>query len=270
MSTSKDVSPRRAAWLRERRRRRAAIAAAKLGLLAALILLWEAAAQCGLIDAFITSSPSRLWGTVCRLAAAGELQRHLAVTATEATAGFLLGTALGAAIAVALWWSDFLCRVLEPYLVILNALPKIALGPVFIVWLGATRRAVLVITLSVSVIVAALEILSGFLATDREQMLLVRTLGGGRRDVLRRVVLPSNLPVFLGSLKVSVGMAWVGVIVGEFLISREGLGYLIVYGSQVFQLDLVMASVAVLAAVASAMYCCIQWIEQRLTRRRGG
>jgi len=264
------ASPQRAAWLRLQRRRRRRVAAARVGLLALLLAAWELAARCGAIDVFITSSPSRLAQTVLRLCETGELWRHLGATTAEATAGFLLGTLAGAAIAVALWCSPFLCRVLEPYLVILNALPKIALGPVFIVWLGASRRAVVVITLTVSVVVAALEILGGFLSTDAEKILLVRTLGGGRLEALRRVVLPANVPTLLSSLKISVGMAWVGVIVGEFLISREGLGYLIVYGSQVFRLDLVMASVAVLAAVASAMYLCIQWVEQRLTRRRGG
>jgi len=264
------VSPQRTVWLRAQRRRRRAVSAARLGLLVLLFAAWEIAARAGWIDAFITSSPSRLLETILHLARTGELGRHLAATTAEATAGFLLGTLTGTLIAVALWCSPFLCRMLEPYLVILNALPKIALGPVFIVWLGASRRAVIVITLSVSIVVATLEILNGFLETDPEKILLVRTLGGGRAEALRRVVLPANVPVLLGSLKVNVGMAWVGVIVGEFLISREGLGYLIVYGSQVFQLDLVMASVAVLAAVASAMYLCIQWVEQRLTQKRGG
>ncbi len=265
-----DLSPQRREWLRAQKRRRLAIASAKAGLLVLLAVLWETAARMGWIDSFITSSPSRLAGTLWRLAQTGELWRHLGATTAEAAAGFLLGTAAGTLIAVALWCSDFLCRVLEPYLVILNALPKIALGPVFIVWLGAGRTAIVVITLSVSLVVAVLEVLGGFRSTDPEKILLVRTFGGGKWEILRRVVLPANIPTILGSLKINVGMSWVGVIVGEFLISREGLGYLIVYGSQVFQLDLVMASVIVLAAVATVMYLCIQWIEQRLTRLRGG
>lgn len=270
MSTSDAaLSPERRAWLKKQRSERRAVRFVKAGLLVFLVFLWEIAALRGWIDPFITSSPSRIAATLLRLAKSGELWLHLSTTLAEAMAGFLIGTAAGVLIAVLLWCSPFLCRVLEPYLVILNALPKIALGPVFIVWLGAGRLAVIVITLSVSIVVSVLEVLGGFLSTDREQMLLVRTFGGGKWQVLRRVVLPANVPVILGSLKISVGMSWVGVIVGEFLISRAGLGYLIVYGSQVFKLDLVMASVVVLAFVAAVMYLCIQWIEQRLTHLRG-
>jgi NitT/TauT family transport system permease protein len=270
MSMSEHCSPERLVWLHEQKRRRTGVAAARAGLLLVLIALWEIAARAGWIDPFITSSPSRVASAIVRLAETGELWRHLGATTCEAVAGFVLGTALGTAIAVALWCSEFLCRVLEPYLVILNALPKIALGPVFIVWLGAGKKAIIVITLSVSIVVSILEVLGGFLATDPQKILLVRTFGAGKAQILRRVVLPANVPTIVGSLKINVGMSWVGVIVGEFLISRAGLGYLIVYGSQVFQLDLVMASVVVLAVVAAAMYLCIQWIEQRLTHLRGG
>ncbi|MEG2174207.1 MAG: ABC transporter permease, partial [Oscillospiraceae bacterium] len=179
-----------------------------------------------------------------------------------------LGTILGTLIAIGLWCSPFACKVLEPYLVVLNALPKIALGPIFIIWIGAGTAAIVAIALSISLVVTILEVLGGFLRTDEEMIRLVRTFGAGRWQILYRVVLPSNLPTIIGSLKINVGMSWVGVIVGEFLISKAGLGYLIVYGSQVFQLDLVMASVVILSVVATLMFLCIQWIEQWLQRRR--
>lgn len=266
----KHPSPQRQEWLRKIKLRRRAVAMAKASLLFSLIALWEIAARLGFIDPFITSSPSRVINTLFELSVSGELWHHLGATTLEAAAGFMLGTFLGTLIAIALWSSDFLCRVLEPYLVILNALPKIALGPIFIVWLGAGKKAIIVITLSVSIVVSILEVLGGFIATDPEKIRLAVTFGADKKDLLYRVVLPANIPTVLGSLKVNVGMSWVGVIVGEFLISREGLGYLIVYGSQVFQLDLVMASVVVLAIVAALMYVGIQCIEERLTHKRGG
>lgn len=263
------LSPQRTEWLKKRRRRRIMITASKVGILFFIVFFWELAARTGLIDPFITSSPSRVMDTLIGLSSSGELWRHLFATAAEAAAGFILGTVIGTLVAIALWCSDFLCQVLEPYLVILNALPKIALGPVFIVWLGAGKTAIIVITLSVSIVVAILEVLGGFLSTDKEKIRLAETFGANKAEVLRRVVLPANVPTILGSLKINVGMSWVGVIVGEFLISREGLGYLIVYGSQVFQLDLVMSSVVVLAVVAALMYLGIQWIEKKLSRKRG-
>ena len=263
------VSPARGAWLKKRRRDRLLVGIAKAGLLVSLILFWEIAARTGAIDPFITSCPSRLMLSIGRLAARGELWRHIGVTTLEAVAGFCCGTALGTAIAIVLWSSSFLCRVLEPYLVVLNALPKIALGPIFIVWIGARPMAIVVIALSISLVVTVLEVLGGFVCTDPDMIRLVQTFGAGKLQVLRKVVLPANIPTIIGSLKVNVGMSWVGVIVGEFLISKAGLGYLIVYGSQVFQLDLVMASVVILSFIATLMYFCIQYIEKLLSRRKG-
>lgn len=271
MCTSEQaVSAERRDWLLAQRRDRLRVRAAKLGLLAAIFLFWEAAAQFGLIDPFITSCPSRFCASIWKLATRGELWGHVWITTWEAVAGFVLGTLLGTAVAVVLWCSRFLSRVLEPYLVILNALPKIALGPIFIVWIGAGPTAIIAIALSISLVVTILEVLGGFMATDAEMIRLVRTFGATRLQVLQKVVLPANIPTIIGSLKVSVGMSWVGVIVGEFLISKAGLGYLIVYGSQVFQLDLVMASVIILSIIATLMYLCIGWIERGLSRSRGG
>jgi len=168
---------------------------------------------------------------------------------------------------VLFWCFPFACDVAEPYLVVLHSLPKIALGPIFIVWLGAGPGAIVVITLSISLVVTILEVLHGFLHTDAEKIRLARTFGAGKKQILCKVVLPQNLPVIVNSLKVNVGMSWVGVIVGEFLVSRAGLGYLIVYGSQVFQLDLVMTSVLILAVVATLMYQAVSFAEKKLIRR---
>jgi len=219
-------------------------------------------------NAFISSQPSRIVNTIVSLYRNGELFHHVIVTCVETVLGFVLGTLIGILIAIILWWSEFLEKVLEPYLVVLNSLPKIALGPIFIVWIGAGPAAIVVIAMTISVVVTILEVLNGFLGVDGDKIKLVKTFGANKVQILTKVVLPSSLPVMVNALKVSVGLSWVGVIVGEFLVSKAGLGYLIVYGGQVFQLDLVMASVVILAAAAFLMYRAVAWFEKLVVKRK--
>lgn len=259
-------SLQRQAYLRSRQRTRTAILCWRIGLLLALFIGWELAARLGAIDAFIVSSPSRMAQTLLRLGRSGDLFLHVGTSVMETVVGFLLGTLLGTLIAIALWWSEFLSRVLDPYLVVLNALPKTALGPIFIVWIGAGPASIITMTLAISLIVTILDMHNGFLATDPEKIRLMRTLGASRRQILTKLVLPSNFATMINALKVNVGLSWVGVIMGEFLVSKAGLGYLIVYGSQVFQMDLVMTTVLILAAAAALMYQCILWLEKALKK----
>lgn len=264
-----DLSLQRRAWLKQRKRTRTAVLLWRAGLLAALFAGWELAARTGVIDPFIISSPSRMADTFLNLWRSGDLFRHVGVSLMETAAGFLLGTLVGTAAAIALWWSDFLSRVLDPYLVVLNALPKTALGPVFIVWIGAGPSSIIAMTLAISLIVTILEMHNGFLATDPEKVRLMRTLGANRRQILWKLVLPANFTTLINALKVNVGLSWVGVIMGEFLVSKAGLGYLIVYGSQVFQMDLVMTTVLLLAVAAALMYQCVLWLERALKKHLG-
>ena len=263
------LSSRRAAYLQERRNRRRNVCLFRAGLLSLLLAGWELAARLGLVDAFVVSSPSRVWRTLLTLFQTGELLRHLGVSAAETAVGFALGTALGAAAAVLLWWSPLLSQVLDPFLVVLNALPKTALGPIFIVWMGAGSGAIVAMTLAISLIVTILHMHNGFLDTDPEKIRLLQTLGAHRRQILCKLVLPSNFSTLINALKVNVGLSWVGVIMGEFLVSKAGLGYLIVYGSQVFKMDLVMASVFLLALAAALMYQGVLWLEKRLKTYMG-
>lgn len=264
-----EPSPQRLAYLRGRQRRKAAVLLLRAGLLIALFVGWELAARLGAIDAFIVSSPSRMWETLCTLARSGDLTLHVGTSVLETVAGFLLGTLLGTAAAVLLWWSPFLSKVLDPYLVVLNALPKTALGPVFIVWIGAGPSSIIAMTLAISLIVTILDMHNGFLATDPGKIRLMRTLGANRRQILLKLVLPANFTTMINALKVNVGLSWVGVIMGEFLVSKAGLGYLIVYGSQVFKMDLVMTTVLLLAAAAALMYQGILWLEKALKKYMG-
>lgn len=249
-----NISKERLAYLRSVKIRRISILATQILILISFFALWEILARLKIIDSFIMSQPSRIVNTVINLYNEGQLFHHIGITCWETFVGFISGTVLGTIIAIILWWSEFLSEVLEPYLVVLNSLPKIALGPIFIVWFGAGPTSIIAITLAVSIIVTILEVLNGFVATDEEEIKLVKSFGARRLQIFTKVVFPANLPIIINSLKINVGLSWVGVIVGEFLVSKSGLGYLIVYGGQVFQLDLVMASVIILSIAAGLMY----------------
>lgn len=251
--------------LRQKRNRRA-VRFGQIAVLVGFFGLWELGAALGWFDPFILSSPSRVWATVVRLAASNDLWQHIGTTLLETVLGFVFGTLLGTLLAVLLWWLPTLNRILDPYLVVLNALPKIALGPVLIVWIGAGMASIVVMGILVSLVVTTVTVLNGFNATTSDKQLLMRTLGATKLQIFTKVVLPAGLKDLIAALKISVGMSWVGVIVGEYLVSKSGLGYLIVYGGQVFKLDLVMASVVILCVLAALMYEAVALLEKRLTR----
>ena len=262
-----ELSAERKAYLWQLQRQKREITWWRTGLLFGLLLLWELAARLGWIDSFITSSPSRIISTLLSLGD-NQLPMHVAVTLYETLTGFVLGAFGGLLLAILLWQSDRVSRILEPYLVVLNSLPKIALGPVIIIWVGAGTRAIVVMAVAISMIVTVLEMLEGFRSTDPELIRMAETFGADRRQVFRKIVFPANIPVLFNSLKINIGLSLVGVIAGEFLVSKAGLGYLIVYGGQVFQLDLVMTGVLILALMAVGMYRCITLVEHRVLRSR--
>ncbi|MBQ5488126.1 MAG: ABC transporter permease [Clostridia bacterium] len=267
--TAGTASKEHIAYLRDLKKHNRFIIAMQLSILIAFILLWEGAARLGLVNTFIFSCPSRMAATVLRLNAEGKLFYHIGVTMLETVLGFTIGTAAGTLIAALLWWSRTLSRILDPYMVVLNALPKIALGPILIVWVGSGMKAIVVMALLVSTIVTVMTVLTGFNEITGEKQLLMKTLGATKLQSFTKVVLPASVPTVISALKLSVGMSWVGVIVGEYLVSKAGLGYLIVYGGQVFKLDLVMASVAVLLLLAALMYYAVAAAEKRLLAKRG-
>lgn len=249
----KAISKDRRVYLRKQKMNKIAILTVQILIVVGFIALWEILANLGIIDSFIASQPSRILKTFMNLSS-NNLLTHLGVTCFETIVGFGLGAILGILIAIILWWSNFLSKVADPFLVVLNSLPKIALGPVIIIWVGAGMGAIIVMALAISLIVTVLEILNGFLNTDKELLKMARTFNASKMQVLTKIVIPANISTFINSLKVNIGLSLVGVISGEFLVSKAGLGYLIVYGGQVFQLDLVMTSVIILSIVAAIMY----------------
>lgn len=259
------ISVERKKYLKKVTRNKIIIFITQILLLVTFIAVWEICANANIIDSFITSKPSRILDTFMNLSQNGLLE-HIGVTCFETIIGFLSGTILGIIVAIILWWSNFLSKVAEPFLVVLNSLPKVALGPVIIIWVGAGMPAIIVMALSISLIVTILEILNGFLNTDKEKIKMAKTFGANKFQILTKIVIPANISTFINSLKVNIGLSLVGVISGEFLVSKAGLGYLIVYGGQVFKLDLVMASVIILGIVAAVMYESVVLLEKLITK----
>lgn len=262
-------SVQRLAYLRARRRQSRHVRFWQGFLLVAFLALWELSARLGWVDEFIVSSPSRVVTCLKTLYQSGDLWLHIGTSCGETVIGFLLGTFLGTLVAIGLWWSPFLSRITDPYLVVLNALPKTALGPIFIVWIGAGAASIIAMTLAISIIVTILNMHVGFLSTDPQKIRLMQTMDASRGQILRLLVFPANYATLFNTLKVNVGLSWVGVIMGEFLVSKAGLGYLIVYGSQVFNMDLVMTTVLLLAVAAVVMYQCVLLLERVLKHRLG-
>lgn len=264
--TVNNLSKERKAYLAKKKQNKILIRITQIGILMFFVILWEMLASIGLIDSFITSKPSQIVATFIGMLSNG-LLKHIGITCLETIVGFLLGTIFGTLVASALWWSPFFSKVLAPFLVVLNSLPKVALGPIIIIWVGAGAKAIIAMALAISIIVTILEMLNGFIATDINKIKMAEAFGANKFQVFTKIVFPSNVPVLLNVFKVSIGLSMVGVITGEFLVSKAGLGYLIVYGGQVFKLDLVMTSVIILGVVATLMYQCIILLQNLINQR---
>ena len=218
----KFISLDRKKYLRKIRINKIAIFMTQIGILIGFIVLWEVLANLKIIDSFITSQPSRILNTFMNLSS-NDLLHHLGVTFYETIIGFLAGTFLGICVAIILWLSKFLSKVAEPFLVVLNSLPKVALGPVIIIWVGAGTQSIIVMALAISLVVTILEILNGFVHTDKDKIKMARTFKATKLQILRKIVIPANIPTFINSLKINIGLSLVGVISGEFLVSKAGL-----------------------------------------------
>jgi NitT/TauT family transport system permease protein len=230
------------------------------------LCLWETAANCNWIDAFFFSSPSRMVQCIISLGKTGELFTHIGYTLAETLCSFFFVMLLSIIFASLLWFSKTLAAVFEPTLVILNSLPKSALAPLFIVWLGTGTKTIIVAGISVAIFGSIISLYTQFHQTNPEMEKLILTLGGNRLDVYTRIVFPSSIPTLINAAKVNIGLSLVGVVIGEFLAARRGLGYLIIYGTQVFKLDTVISSIIILCLIAYGLYFGIQSIEKHLLK----
>ncbi|MDO4294903.1 MAG: ABC transporter permease [bacterium] len=229
--------------------------------------LWEISADTGLIDAFIFSSPSGIGKTFWHMARDGSIFYHTGITLIETVLSFGCVTLFSLLCALALWRSRLLFDILEPYLVILNSLPKSALAPLLLVWLGSNPRTIVVVAISIAVFGSILTLHTGFQETDADKIRLIYSLGGGKREVLWKILLPSSIPLLISNMKVNVGLCLVGVIIGEFLAAKAGLGYLIIYSTQVFKLDIVMMSIVILCLVSALLYQMVSLLEEHMQKK---
>ncbi|QHS23094.1 ABC transporter permease [Virgibacillus sp. MSP4-1] len=231
-------------------------------------ILWETASRLHWIDPLIFSSPSKVGSLFIEKINDGSLLSHLQITGLETIAGFILGTLLGIMMATILWWSSTLSKILDPYLVVLNAMPKVALGPILIVALGPGYTSIISMGILVSVIITTIHVYSAFREVDQNYIKVLQSFQATRSQIFKEAILPSSFPTMISTLKVNVGLSWVGVIVGEFLVSERGLGYMIVYGFQVFDFNLVLLSLIVIAIFAAVMYKIVEAIENKLINHK--
>ena len=258
-----NFSKARKLYLKRTRNDKILVIFMQIALFVLFLGLWELLSQTKVIDPFFFSSPSRIAKTIVSLAKEGNLWINIWTSLYETIIGFILATSIGFIIAVLLWWSEKLRRVLEPYLIILNSLPKIALGPMIIFWVGSGTGATIVMCILICVIITTISMLNAFISCDNDKILLMKSMHAKKYQIFFKLVLPNALPEFVTALKINVGMSWVGTIMGEYLSSRAGLGYLINYGSQMLKLDIVMASIVILCVLASGMYFLVLPLEKR-------
>ncbi|MBE7078210.1 MAG: ABC transporter permease [Clostridiales bacterium] len=268
MKNERNYSREHLLYLRGVKKKTIWVNVARFAVLFVLLAIWELSAQFAWVNPFITSSPSRILKTIGDLYTNGTLFYHVGTTLWETLAGFGIAVVLGYSIALLLWWSEDFRRITEPYFVVLNALPKIALGPLIIIWCGTGSKAIVFMTVLIGLIVAILNMLNGFMATDENKLLLLKSMGASKMQILTKLVIPSSLPNFISMLKINVGMAWIGSIMGEYIVSKAGIGYLIVYGGQVFKLDLVMSAVFILCILAAAMYAAVALLEKLVIKNQ--
>lgn len=254
-------------YLRKNRIKKIFIHGCQILLLAIIIIGWELLAKYNIINTFISSSPSRIVTTIIGLYNSDNLFVHIWTTIYETIISFGLGTVIGIAIAILLWWDDFIYKVIDPYLTIINSLPKVAIGPIIIIYFGANIKSIIIMALLISVIVTIITVYNGFISTDKNKINLLKSFGANKYQIFKMAVLPSSYSTIISSLKINISMTLIGVIMGEFLVSKRGIGYLITYGSQVFNLNLVISGIIILLIVSYLMYLIVSYIEKILIKR---
>ncbi len=254
-------------FLHGRKMHRRIVCVSRAAILICFLFLWEFTARNGIIDSFIFSSPSQVVLCFWEMTKDKSIFLHLWSTLYETIASFLLTTLISILAAVLLWCSAKLSEILDPYLVVLNSLPKSALAPLLIVWLGANQTTIIVAGMSVAIFGSILNLYTSFAGVDQEKIKLIYTLRGTKRHALAKVVLPSSIPAIISNMKVNIGLCLVGVVIGEFLAARSGLGYLIIYSSQVFKMDWLLMSIILLCLMAMVLYSLINLLEKWCRRR---
>ena len=230
------------------------------------IIIWQILSDFKIIDTFIFSSPKLVFNCLINLYNTNNLLPHIWVTIYETIISFSLGTILGIIIASILWWNRNIAKIMDPYLTILNSLPKVALGPIIIIWFGSGIKSIIFMALLISLIITIINVYQGFICINNNQIKLMKSFKANKLQIYFKLILPGSINTILSSIKINISMSLIGVIMGEFLVSKSGIGYLIVYGSQVFNLNLVITGIFILCFVSAIMYYLVSLLENKLKK----
>ena len=241
----------------------------RLLIIIVFLLAWELLSRLELINTFLSSSPTEVIQTTIQLVKDNTLFTHIGVTLYEVIISFLIATIIGFVVATILWSNKVIAKVIDPYLTILNSLPKVALGPLIIIWVGASMNSIIFMALLISTFVTIITIYQGFSATNQSYITLLKSFGANKRQIFIKAIVPSNVPILISALKINISMSLIGVIMGELLVSKSGLGYLIMYGSQVFNINLVITGVVILGVISYIMYFINVCLESFTKKKRG-
>jgi NitT/TauT family transport system permease protein len=233
----------------------------QIGILAGAIALWEAAADYRWIDGFFWSKPSAILATLMIFFTAGDAWTDIGFTFRATIFGFLLGTSAGSLLGLSFWWSRNYAAIAQPYLICFDSLPKLALAPLVILIFGLGLASKVAIATALTIVVSALTTYAGVKTLDPDQERLFYSLGASRMQVFRKLVVPFCLPWIISVLRVNIGLALTGAIVGEFIASQHGLGRQILYAGETYDIALVWVAVGVLSVLAVAMYAAVSWLE---------
>ena len=254
-------------YLNRNKRYNILIVSIQILIIISFLFLWEYGARKELIDSFITSSPTEIIETIINLIKSNNLFNHIIITIIETVISFILGTLIGIIIASILWYYKTLAKVVDPFLTLINSLPKIALGPIIIIWAGAGIKSIIIMALLISTIVTIINVYQGFIDTDELKIKLMKTFKASKIQIYTNLVLPNSFTNIISTLKINISMSLIGIIMGEFLVSKQGIGYLIMYGSQIFNLDLVMTGILILSILSLIMYYLILYLEKILIKK---
>lgn len=249
-------------YLKQKKRKKRIIILIQISIILIFLFLWQLLVNLNIINSFILSSPKNIIETLKTLIN-NNLFIHIYTTISEVLISFILSMIISIILASILWYYQTLYKIIEPYLTIINSLPKVALGPIILIWFGANEKSIIIMGILISVIVLTLNIYNAFSNVDQNKEKLIKSLTNSRLKLFYYLVFPSNIPTIISNLKICISMSLIGVIMGEFLVSKKGLGYLIMYGSQIFNLDLVMTGIILLSIIATILYYIIYYVEKR-------
>ena len=256
-------------YIKSHKKKKCLILIIQMSILIVFLLVWELFAATNLIDEFIFSKPSKILSLFIEKLTSNELLIHTLVSTLEVILGLILGTILGLLIAILLFEIPILEKIFDPYMVVLNALPKTALAPILIIWVGTNIKGIIIVSISISLIITIINALNAFNNVEEEKIKLLKTFGATKLQILKYLILPANSNEILNIIRINIGMSWIGVIVGEFIVSKNGLGYLITYGTQIFRLDIVMMGIVTLAIVTMLMYKTLNLIAKIIKKNEG-